>query len=49
MVIDPRRTATCDAAETHLPLKPGSDTALFNGLLVHLYQQDRLALSLIHI
>ena len=43
VVIDPRRTATCDAAETHLPLKPGSDTALFNGLLVHLYQQDRLA------
>jgi assimilatory nitrate reductase catalytic subunit len=42
VVIDPRRTATCDAAETHLPLKPGSDTALFNGLLVHLYQQDRL-------
>ncbi len=42
VVIDPRRTATCEAAETHLPLKPGSDTALFNGLLVHLYQQDRL-------
>ncbi len=42
VVIDPRRTTTCDAAETHLPLKPGSDTALFNGLLVHLYQQDRL-------
>jgi assimilatory nitrate reductase catalytic subunit len=28
VVIDPRRTATCDVAETHLPLKPGSDTAL---------------------
>ncbi len=42
VVIDPRRTATCDAAESHLPLQPGSDTALFNGLLVHLYQQDRL-------
>lgn len=42
VVIDPRRTATCDTADTHLPLKPGSDTALFNGLLVHLYQQDRL-------
>ena len=42
VVIDPRRTATCDAAETHLPLKAGSDTELFNGLLVHLYQQDRL-------
>ncbi|MBK8753907.1 MAG: molybdopterin-dependent oxidoreductase [Candidatus Competibacteraceae bacterium] len=42
VVIDPRRTATCEAAEIHLPLKPGSDTALFNGLLAHLYQQDRL-------
>jgi len=42
VVIDPRRTATCEVAENHLPLKPGSDTALFNGLLVHLYQQDRL-------
>lgn len=42
VVIDPRRTATCEVAEAHLSLKPGSDTALFDGLLVHLYQQDRL-------
>ncbi len=42
VVIDPRRTTTCDVAEMHLPLKPGSDTALFNGLLVQLYQQNRL-------
>ena len=42
VVIDPRRTTTCDVAELHLPLKPGSDTALFNGLLVQLYQQNRL-------
>ncbi|MEM9046851.1 MAG: molybdopterin-dependent oxidoreductase [Pseudomonadota bacterium] len=34
--IDPRRTATCDLADLHLPLAPGSDVALFNGLLVHL-------------
>ncbi|QPM91343.1 nitrate reductase [Pseudooceanicola algae] len=33
IVIDPRRTATCDLADMHLPLKPGSDVALFNGLL----------------
>ena len=31
--IDPRRTATSDLADTHLGLAPGSDTALFNGLL----------------
>lgn len=31
--IDPRRTATCDLADLHLPLAPGGDVALFNGLL----------------
>ena len=33
VVIDPRRTATCDIADLHLPLRPGSDAALFTGLL----------------
>ena len=33
VVIDPRRTATCDLADLHLPLAPGSDAALFNALL----------------
>lgn len=33
VVIDPRRTATCDIADQHLALLPGSDVALFNGLL----------------
>jgi assimilatory nitrate reductase catalytic subunit len=33
VVIDPRRTATCDIADLHLPLQPGSDAVLFNGLL----------------
>ncbi len=36
VVIDPRRTPTCDTADLHLPLKPGSDVRLFNGLLAHL-------------
>ena len=36
VVIDPRRTATCDIADLHLALKPGTDVALFNGLLSHL-------------
>lgn len=36
VVIDPRRTATCDIADLHLALHPGSDTALFNGLLVYI-------------
>src|SRR5438094_3241148 len=36
VVIDPRRTATCDIADLHLPVKPGSDVWLFNGLLGYL-------------
>ncbi len=36
VVIDPRRTATCEAADLHLLLAIGSDVALFAGLLVHL-------------
>ncbi|AMY68017.1 nitrate reductase large subunit protein [Frigidibacter mobilis] len=34
VVVDPRRTATCDLADLHLPLAPGSDAALFNAALV---------------
>ncbi|QGY29529.1 nitrate reductase [Pantoea cypripedii] len=33
VVIDPRRTASCDLADLHLALRPGSDNALFAGLL----------------
>lgn len=33
VVIDPRRTASCDGADLHLALRIGSDVALFNGLL----------------
>jgi len=33
VVIDPRSTATCDIADLHLALKPGSDAGLFVGLL----------------
>lgn len=38
VVIDPRKTNTCDIADLHLPLKPGSDAILFNGLLTYLQQ-----------
>ncbi len=40
VVIDPRVTATCEIADMHLKLAPGSDVALFNGLLAHLDQTD---------
>ena len=36
VVIDPRATATCEIADLHLAIAPGSDVALFNGLLAHL-------------
>src|SRR6187431_2260437 len=36
VVIDPRRTDTAADADLFLGLKPGTDTALFSGLLVHL-------------
>ena len=35
VVIDPRKTETCEDADLHLPLRPGSDVALMNGLLAH--------------
>ena len=34
--IDPRRTATSEGCDLHLGLRPGSDIALWNGLLVRL-------------
>jgi assimilatory nitrate reductase catalytic subunit len=40
VVIDPRRTATCDIADLHLPLLPGTDTVLFNGLLVYINDHE---------
>lgn len=36
VVLDPRRTATCDIADLHVPLKPGADAFFYNGLLSYL-------------
>lgn len=36
VVIDPRRTATCDIADAHLAITPGSDAGLFVGLLARM-------------
>jgi assimilatory nitrate reductase catalytic subunit len=38
VVIDPRRTATCELADLHLPVKSGTDVWLFNGLLSFLHE-----------
>ncbi|MEJ6388814.1 molybdopterin-dependent oxidoreductase [Gymnodinialimonas ulvae] len=42
VVIDPRRTASCEGAEMHLALAPGADVALFNRLLVAIAQARAL-------
>lgn len=42
VVIDPRHTASCDMADLHLALKPGTDAILWNGLLVWLHDRDAL-------
>ncbi|MFK3725605.1 molybdopterin-dependent oxidoreductase [Pseudomonas monteilii] len=41
IVVDPRRTATADKADLYLPIAPGTDLALLNGLL-HLLVKDGL-------
>jgi assimilatory nitrate reductase catalytic subunit len=47
VVIDPRRTATCDIADAHLAIAPDTDAFLFNGLLHYLRREDALDLSFI--
>ena len=39
IVIDPRRTDSCEFADLHLPIAAGTDTHLYNGLLHYLEQQ----------
>ncbi len=42
VVIDPRRTDTASDADLFLGLKPGTDTALFSGVLVYLAAQGAI-------
>jgi assimilatory nitrate reductase catalytic subunit len=39
VVIDPRRTATAEIADLHLPVRSGTDVLLFNGLLTSLHRR----------
>ncbi|RMP32677.1 Assimilatory nitrate reductase large subunit [Pseudomonas coronafaciens pv. atropurpurea] len=41
IVIDPRRTDTCELADLHLAIQPGTDVALFHGIL-HVLMNERL-------
>ncbi|MBM7233475.1 nitrate reductase [Enterobacter roggenkampii] len=45
VVIDPRRTASCDIADLHLALTPGSDAGLFVGLLDVIQETDAWPIS----
>ncbi len=42
VVIDPRKTQTCDIADLHIPLNLGTDVWLFNGLLNALNEQNKV-------
>lgn len=42
IVIDPRQTATTEAADLHLPIKPGGDVALYNWLFWKLAQSPAM-------
>ncbi len=42
VVIDPRETVTCDIADLHLAIHPGTDVALFNGLLNELANSGQI-------
>jgi assimilatory nitrate reductase catalytic subunit len=42
VVVDPRQTATCDLADLHLPIEPGMDALLYNGLLTALEKANKL-------
>ncbi|MGI4815160.1 MAG: nitrate reductase [Janthinobacterium lividum] len=42
IVIDPRRTDTAALADLHLAIQPGTDVALFNGMLHHLIWEGAL-------
>ncbi len=42
IVVDPRRTDTCELADLHLPIQPGTDVALFHGILHLLLAEGRV-------
>jgi len=44
-LIDPRRTQTAEIADLFLPIRPGTDVVLFNGLLNYLRREDALDLE----
>ncbi len=42
IVVDPRKTMTCQIADIHLAVLPGTDLALLNGILSELIRNDKI-------
>ena len=42
IVVDPRRTATCDIADLHLQINPGTDVHLHNAIAKRLIDKNRI-------
>lgn len=49
IVVDPRRTDTAQAADLHLAILPGTDVALFNGLLHVMLWEGMLDMAYINV
>lgn len=47
VVIDPRHQASCEGADLHLALRPGTDVMLFNGLLCYLAEHKQLDMAFV--
>ena len=47
IVVDPRRTPTADKADLYLPIEPGTDLALLNGLLHLMIENGHIDLDFI--
>lgn len=48
VVVDPRRTATCESADLHLAIKPGTDAWFFNGLLAYLSHHQHVDMDFVN-
>ncbi|HEY2988862.1 MAG TPA: molybdopterin-dependent oxidoreductase, partial [Candidatus Binatia bacterium] len=47
IAVDPRRTETADFADLHLPIRPGTDIALLNGMLCALINEELIDLGFV--
>lgn len=43
IIVDPRRTASCESADLHLAIKPGTDITLFNAITQILIERNWIA------